>query len=108
MKPERLTKKVNEEQALSNFPKGEVPTGVLKELKLSKLEDLEEDLGIDLITLCKAIRDGICLKDKHYVLTHYHIDIMVDEKCFFWFGNYYYFKDYGKTWALTAEELKND
>lgn len=90
--------------------------------KLSALEDIEEELGIDLITLFKALKDGVY---------HWHINV---------YGNYnmnfitkvfkeveldisskklYHIseisgtptwelklKDYGKTWALTKEELE--
>ncbi len=75
---------------------------------------IEKELGIDLITLFKALKNGIYhnqyvgvssepwsfqvdIKNK---LFKYHIQDMGaswDLIC--------YFKDYGKTWALTKEEL---
>ena len=79
--------------------------------KLGQLEDIEEELGIDLITLFKALKYPIYVKEK-------------DET--WWCSNRLYFglgqafiviiglddkdiilplKDYGKTWALTKEEL---
>ena len=33
--------------------------------KLGQLEDLEEALGIDLLTLFKALKEGVWLKDKN-------------------------------------------
>ena len=91
--------------------------------KLGKLEDIEEELGIDFITLFKALKNGIYLKfgsekitgvyyehrailprhfDKDY--KGYFIDLQLELSINFNF----YFKDYGKTWALTKEELEED
>ena len=91
--------------------------------KLEQLEDLEEEIGIDFITLFKALKNGIYLKfgsekitgvyyehrailprhfDKDY--KGYFIDLQLELSINFNF----YFKDYGKTWALTKEELEND
>lgn len=72
--------------------------------KLHDLEDIEDELGIDLIILFKALNDGIYYCDKTYT---------VDEKLYITNGEIYnyardkwvYLKDYGKTWALTKEEL---
>ena len=79
--------------------------------KLGRLEDIEEDLGIDLVTLFKAFENGV----------YYKIDNEIE------FGTVEHFvpymnkklhlrplykelrlslKDYGKTWALTKEELE--
>ena len=74
--------------------------------------ELEEELGIDLITLFKAMTyHGIWEKGNGSVLTP-----------FLYFSNFngkhhlfgsgvewdkrYYLKDYGKTWALTKDGLK--
>lgn len=89
--------------------------------KLGQLEDIEEELGIDLITFHKALKNGVYYKvinkdsanygkiffDK-YVLWGWDIDSD---------GNYFTMmqsqiqtfnlKDYGKTWALTKEELES-
>lgn len=70
--------------------------------KLGALEDVEERLGVDLITLFKALKDGIYKKKNGviyfsncpiYSLVHKTIDNCLIE-------------DYGRTWALTKEELK--
>lgn len=80
--------------------------------KLGQLEDIEDELGIDLITLFKALKNGIYIKNqsqtKHplaLLRTHYSNNTT----------RYYVFDNgkeieiklnkYGKTWALTKEEL---
>ena len=86
--------------------------------KLGKLEDIEEQRGIDLITLFKAKNNGFYIKSycinrgeitfvsKTNIL---YVDLM---SCLIHtdYDNLFYvnFKDYGKTWALTKEELEND
>ena len=76
--------------------------------KLGQLEDIEEELGIDLITLFKALKDGVYYKYKDMgvekisklrPITIHKNTIVCD------YHTYKYFKDYGKTWALTKEEL---
>ena len=83
--------------------------------KLGKLEDIEEELGIDLITLFKALI-GIWVKstngDVYYVGSPY-LCFSENEKRELEFqfrvgDTWYKVKDYGKTWALTKEELENE
>lgn len=98
---------------------------VLGTNKLGKLEDIEEQLGVDLITLFKAlnVRDGVWVKDKEYGLCNWSMgqlwfgynssksESFINPQIYFLKdGGYSYFKlsDYGKTWALTKEELEND
>ena len=87
--------------------------------KLGQLENIEEELGIDLITLFKALKNGIWENDKYcnkiLYLKPEDFTIILKEKYIYyewgWPGpDYfiYYFNDYGKTWALTKEELEND
>ena len=80
--------------------------------KLGQLEDIEEELGIDLITLFKALKKGIYIKKQSQ--TEYPLALLRRH-----YSNhttrYYVFdngkekeiklKAYGKTWALTKEEL---
>ena len=86
--------------------------------KLGQLEDIEEELGIDLITLHKALKDGIYWKGTTCVDTK---GIFFENKpkinirgkcltniCFRKHLEVVYFKDYGKTWALTREELEEN
>ena len=92
--------------------------------KLKHYEDIEEELGIDLITLFKALKDRQVIfkhiyglkKPKIYLETHKIAGLLFDGKNYgLWlYDNGYgdefcvYTKDYGKTWALTKEELEND
>lgn len=79
--------------------------------KLGPLEDNEDELGIGLATLIKAGKDGIWYKSNG---TFYfdHFDISLVNKCFRKYIDYFRdymsfaFKDYGKTWALTKDELE--
>lgn len=74
--------------------------------KLARYEDIEEELGIDLITLFEALKYGIYKKGRNNLkglilyskmpmLSFYHKTIDAE-----------LIEDYGKTWALTREELK--
>ena len=87
--------------------------------KLSQLEDIEEELGIDLITLFKAqqiywrikyIDTGEYSEIKKSYRVHY--DFTRKQFLVYWEYDYFGFslelKDYGKTWALTKEELENE
>ena len=78
--------------------------------KLGQLEDIEDELGIDLITLFKALKNGIYFKVKDKIYFTNGLDLDFKEKVLFEFNEYedfetYELKDYGKTWALTEEEL---
>lgn len=81
--------------------------------KLGQLEDIEEELGIDLVTLFKALKNGIYVKETQYSR---HTDCIDGASLGFGYNSLYYydeknrfwnmfFKDYSKTWALTKEEL---
>lgn len=80
--------------------------------KLGQLEDIEEEFGIDLFILFKALTEGMYVRNEKMAMIY---DINLKEKrfesrCFNDYGveeyEYYYFKNYGKTWALTKEELE--
>ena len=76
--------------------------------KLGQLEDIEDELGIDLITLFEALKNGIWLKDKKDQFIPYHCLLRDDFILVLYEDIYkkeYLLKDYGKTWALTKEEL---
>lgn len=75
--------------------------------KLGQLEDIEEELGINLITLFKALnqfyaKDLDCYCPRPTIL----FKSVKNEWFIKWINNYYKLKDYGKTWALTREELE--
>lgn len=85
--------------------------------KLGQLEDIEEELGIDLITLFQALKNGVyyftngnqLTKDCVWLLDNY-ISVGTREKLSYSFMTAFErqtlsFQDYGKTWALTKEEL---
>lgn len=78
--------------------------------KLGELEDIEDELGIDLITLFKALKDGVRTenrKDKTLLPClvrlgdlGFALDFMYERE------SQYFLSDYGKTWALTKGELE--
>jgi len=81
--------------------------------KLGQLEDIEEELGIDLITLVKASKGIVVYNESK---TAIEIDViptidLLNKRFIVWSGDIMkpyktlYFKDYGKTWALSKEEL---
>ncbi len=83
--------------------------------KLAELEDVEEELGIDLITLFKALLRGYVYgitKDGIKKLNIGNLTIRnltaltysIDENNWRWVKKLH-LTDYGKTWALTRKEL---
>ena len=86
--------------------------------KLGKLEDIEEELGIDLITLFKALKKGVYVKFDSYFGNIGELDIKIvkDNATGVCYRNKKWYlqeeetlvKDYGKTWALTREELESE
>lgn len=77
--------------------------------KLADLEDLEEELGIDLLTLFKALKDGIYSRDYGYLLVEHFVlkhEKQLHCKPLRIVEYRFALKDYGKTWALTKEELE--
>ena len=86
-----------------------------KELKEhEKYKAIEKELGIDLLTLFKALKNGIWTKKGHIEGENLEIHFYQKLLSYMWesddendvdFINFH-FKDYGKTWALTKEELE--
>ena len=79
--------------------------------KLEKLEDLEEELGVELTTLIKALREGVCVVDDDgYIYDDYIKRIDYWQGCWSFISNEQdvevRLEDYGVTWALTIEELE--
>jgi len=79
--------------------------------ELLEYKDIEDELGIDLITLFKAIYEGIYVKTKNGISKHYTVSLrkwfQTNTYCLYYRPyTHIWFKDYGKTWALTKEELK--
>ena len=89
--------------------------------KLQYLENIEEEIGIDLITLFKALKNGFYYIDKNkHIYTmkptkgnggamnfYACLECIIAEDTY---GDQYIYslKDYGKVWALTKEELENE
>ena len=86
-----------------------------------KLTDIEDELGIDLATLLKALKNGIYEKEEHLSekpIRFIPNNCLVFDDEFLYELKYckgytrlvrhpypLYLKDYGKTWALTKGEL---
>lgn len=76
--------------------------------KLGQLEDIEEELGIDLVTLFKVLKNGVYYKNEfgEIVRGYPRYESDVEEYVIGGVRDYTFLKDYGKTWALTKEELE--
>lgn len=78
--------------------------------KLGQHEDIEDKLGIDLATLFKALKDGIyVLLEEPYGITCYKNLVFKTDGTNSYLVAYetqVHTKNYGKSWALTKEELK--
>lgn len=122
---EKLVKIMTEMQKTGEFPNQNAISFFAKqrlkhlvEKKLGQLEDIEEELGIDLITFVKLNKtDKIYDKEEENFMYYDYIDFEnkrlvcvddFDEMSCSHLEYYYYFKDYGKKWALTKEELKEE
>lgn len=96
-----------------------VEDSVLKNIKLGQLENIEEKIGCPLVVFFQIFKKGIwvksdCTKNK---IEHWHAqDIKVIDAGWQWdickirttCNKYVGCFNYGKTWALTKEELAND
>ena len=81
--------------------------------KLSKLEDIEQELGIPLEVLFKALKDGIwCMTKEDGIEFMYRPKLFYNQDSYyfrediFWFEAIIKTKDYGKTWSFVKEELE--
>ena len=90
----------------------EIKNKGLAEEKLCQLEDIEEELGIDLITLFKALKNGFWYKKENDIFYISKNDYLLTSGAIHYVGKGLIFAglflsniDYGKTWALTREEL---
>ena len=131
----RLTKKNNGTGSWTQFGDKYLPAHNIKHKqcvnKLGQLEDIEDELKIDLITLFKALKDGFYIKyndkivhifpDKHITINFWYktINVFIPPKFFIdckkgtdylseTIDEEYWFKDYGETWSLSREELEDD
>lgn len=82
--------------------------------KLGQLEDIEDKIGVRLSALFEQpyctifVRKDYGKNYKNVIEEHTLYSIIPQEKCIIvtFETIKFYFKDYGKTWALTREELK--
>lgn len=121
----RLTEKMNNEHyqykcSINCFEYGDGDLEIFD--KLGKLEDIEEELGIPLEVLFKALKDGAYTKIdgqiwkcnniniyysdyfKKYLLEAYCIENIETFKHSY--EHQLNIEDYGKNWSLTKEELE--
>lgn len=80
--------------------------------KLGRLEDIEDEIGIDLTILFKAQTQGFYIvnvsnKIEKVRLSEWRFNLIKKEVHRVQWNNHLLFADYGKTWALTREELEN-
>jgi len=79
--------------------------------KLMLYENIEEELGIDLVTLRNALTNGIYCIKKSVAIGDFIscVDVKFNGYCLIdCEEEIHYFNDYGKTWDLTKEELENE
>ena len=82
---------------------------------IGRYEEIEEQIGIDLIILFNALVNGFYIKYKKLDGYSYgfvrggdqylHLNVIDESIELAATKDKYYFKDYGKKWALTKEEL---
>jgi len=105
----RYTEKTeNGYQVVTEVPNDEEEMNQWAINKLGKLENLEEELGIDLITLFKALNE--CYTEDGYkgtamILNDKEIGIKYQLGENSWSSRICKISDYGKTWTLTKEVL---
>ena len=91
-------------------------TDFARYVKLKSLEDLEEEIGVDFITLVKMLKDDVYINDGGIVNeigNIYKEKVKSIEHWPVWgfsvgeneMKTFYAFKDRGKTWALDKEEF---
>lgn len=88
--------------------------------KLQDLENVEEEIGIDLTVLFKALKNGVYYFNEQGQLIHDYVWLVNDyvaegvpDKLSFSFKTYHsrqvlLFEDYGKTWALYKQQLPEE
>jgi hypothetical protein len=100
-------KYTNKKPIFLDYDKGD--SKAVEELlnKLGQLEDIEDEFGIDLLILFKALNE--CYVDGHkgqaIIINNKEIAIKYQLSDYSWTSKICKIKDYGKTWALTKEEL---
>lgn len=82
---------------------------------LNKYHSIEEEIGIDSYHIMKAMLNGYYWKGVDGIIYHFpELDFIRKDTCnespcrpnhYYWNHTGKYLEDYGKTWALTKEEL---
>lgn len=85
----------------------------IHEEKMLEIKRIEEELGIDLITLFKAQTQGFYIINvlneiEKVKLSEWRFNLIKKEVHRIKWNKHLSFTDYGKTWALTKEELENE
>ena len=79
--------------------------------KLGVLEDLEEEIGIDFITLSKILKQRFVYNNDQVKIELLGLHIKSEELCLYGFVEdtthavYLSLKEYGKTWTINKEKL---
>ena len=81
--------------------------------KLGLLEDIEEELGIDLVKLFKALKYGIYTDNNGFIgpleMQLFNNNLILYRPITSKYPvDMYLLCEYGKTWAFTKKELKNE
>lgn len=112
MKPKRYTKCVVKDELYATSQRNDDDGSMIG--KLGRIEDLEQELGIDLMTLVEALMVDTTIYIKGKTTPCYYCekwlspdsgryDLIVDDCGHI---NILELSDYGKTWALTMKELE--
>ena len=111
----RLTKKNNGTGSWTQFGDKYLPAHNIKHKqcvnKLGQLEDIEEEIGIDLITLAKILKQRFVYDKDLVKIELLGLHIKSGELYLYGFVEdtmhavYLRLKDYGKTWTMTKEEF---
>ena len=112
----RLTKKNNGTGSWTQLGDKYLPAHNIKHKqcvnKLGQLEDIEEENGLDLITLFKALKQKYVFHKENVKIEILGIHIKSNELYLYGFAEdtthtiYLSLKEYGKTWVLTREALE--
>lgn len=104
----RVTKKTDTKEGTTIS----MPKAIKAYWKLKKYEDIEEWFEINLPILFEALENGIYAIKQSNIMHINAKDLVIWRGQLYWkeFGDkvlkaMFDFKDYGKTWALTKEEL---
>lgn len=107
----RLTKKILPEYGMHYAATNNISVCQFNN-KLGQLEDIEEEIGIELIKRDEIDKSSTCyVKENNKIKI---VDIIESDRIGVWIETFdmtrkfLLYKDYGKTWALTREELENE